>query len=58
MRTRFNAAWMRLKFSVIPTIFKSSTIFQSDLTWGINEVKSKKIKKIRNKLISKLFENK
>ncbi len=58
MRTRFNAAWMRLRFSVIPTIFKTSTIFQSDLTWGVKEVKSKKIKEIRNKLISKLFENK
>ena len=58
MRTRFNATWMRLKFSIIPTIFKTSTIFQSDLTWADPKIKSKKINKIRNKLISKLFKNK
>jgi len=55
MKTKFNAAWLRLKFSVIPTIFKTSTIFQSGLSWGDREIKSKKINKVRNTLIKKLF---
>jgi putative NADPH-quinone reductase len=57
MKTRFNSAWLRLKFSVIPTIFKTSTIFQSDLNWGDPKVKNKKIKKVINSLISKLFKD-
>lgn len=56
--TRFNTAWMRLKFSVIPAIFKTSTIFQSDLSWADREIKTKGIEKVRTKIKSKLFENK
>lgn len=55
---KFNAVWMRLRFSIIPTIFKTSTIFQSDLNWIEPRVKLRGIEKIRNKIISKLFKNK
>lgn len=58
IKFKFNSTWLRLKLSVIPTIFKTSTIFQSDLSWAEYKVKTREINKIRSKLTKKIFENK
>lgn len=50
-KNKFNTAWLRLKFGVIPLLFGKNYIFQSDLSWGNKDVKAKGINKIRNKLI-------
>lgn len=51
----FNSTWFRIKFSGISKLFKSTTIFQSDLNWADTTIKNKKIHKLRDSLIKKLF---
>jgi len=53
--TKFDSIWFRIKLSKLPKLFKSCNIYQSDLSWANQKSKNKKIKKLRDTLIKKLF---
>tara|TARA_B110000285_G_scaffold122222_1_gene138177 strand:- start:191 stop:742 length:552 start_codon:yes stop_codon:yes gene_type:complete len=55
IRSKFNSAYLRIKFSILQRIFKDITITQSDSSWVDRNKRTKGINKLRNKLIKKLF---
>ena len=55
IRSKFNSAHFRIKFSILQRIFKDITITQSDLSWVDRNKRAKGINKLRNRLIKKLF---
>jgi putative NADPH-quinone reductase len=55
VKSKFNSAYLRIKFSILQRIFKDITITQSDNSWIDRDKKTKGINKLRNSLIKKLF---
>lgn len=55
-KTRFNTAWFRVRFSPLMKILNIKEIIQLDYGWeSTTSDKNKSLKKLRNKLIKKLF---